>query len=413
MPDPSARLIVFDDGKADLAPMTDLRAAFDIRTGALTTLERIEREIGRRADALLVPEFIEPVVRERCAGMTPPALINEIPLGGTDYLLVNGRWAVPSKQLDDLEPGDQLVEAGTEDLVAMRGTIDDARALLRNVTPPGTIVDRLDAPTLLSRPWHFMTFRDAALDVDLHLLARGPTQELPPGVMQIGDHPLTIHPEAIIYPSVVLDTEKGPIVIDQGAIVRPGSILVGPVYIGPGSTVLERSIVKSHTAIGPRCKVAGEIGGCIFQGFSNKAHDGHLGDSWVGEWVNLGAGTTNSNLLNTYSDVTVLCKPDGSRERTGETFLGCILGDHFKAAISTRIMTGAVVLTGAMHAAVAPIDGCVPPFAWATDSGRRLYRFERFVDVARTAMDRRGLEPGDAYIRRLKDLHDAAAKYFA
>ncbi len=410
MPEAEARLIVFDDAKADLSPMTDLRAAFDIRTGALTNLERLEREIGRAPDAVIVPEAIEAVVRDRFAGSR--TLVNELPVGASDYLLINARWVVPSEQIDDLETGDQLIEGTTEHLVAMRGTLEDARAILRGQTPSGTAIDRLDAPTLLARPWQFKTFRDAALDVDLHLLAKGPTQELPPGVMQIGDHTLTIHPEAIVYPSVVLDLEHGPIVISKGAVIRPGAILSGPLFIGEGSTVLDRSIVKAHTALGPRCKVAGEVGGCIFQAFSNKAHDGHLGDSWIGEWVNLGAGTTNSNLLNTYSEVPVLLKPDGSRERTGETFLGCILGDHVKTAISTRIMTGAVALTGVMHAASAPIDGCLPPFAWCTDSGRRHYRFERFMDVARTAMARRKIEPGQAYVNRLAELQKAAARYF-
>lgn len=413
MPEAAARLIVFDDGKADLAPLTDLRAAFEIRTGALTNLERLQREEGRNVDAVFVPEHLETLVRERMTAASAATLVNELPVGGPDYLLVNGRWVSPSGQLDELAPGEQLIESSTGDLVAMRGTLEDARGLLRGQIPAGTVVDRLDAPTLFARPWHFKTFRDAALEVDLHLLAKGPTQELPPGVMLIGEHTLTIHPEATVYPSVVLDAELGPIVIDRGAVIRPGSILSGPVYIGPGSTVLERSIVKHHSAIGPRCKVAGEVSGCVFQAFSNKAHEGHLGDSYVGEWVNLGAGTTNSNLLNTYSEVTVLCRPGGSRERTGETFLGCILGDHFKTAINTRIMTGAIVHTGAMHAASTAVDGCVPPFAWCTDSGRRVYRFDRFMDVARTAMARRKAEPGEAYVNRLVELHRAASAQLA
>lgn len=403
----TARLIVFDDGKAELSPLTDLRAVFDVRVAALTNLERLERVVGQTAGALLAPDRLEALARDQLAPGGP--LINEIPVG-PEYLLVNARWATPGAELDQLELGDQLVEAISGDLIAMRGTIEDARALLRGQSPAGTIIDRLDAPALLSRPWHFKSFRDDALDIDLHLLARGPTQELPPGVMQIGEHPLTIHPEAMVYPSVVLDTELGPVVIDRGAIVRAGSVIIGPAYIGPGSTVLEHAIIKGHTAIGPRCKVAGEVVGCVFQGFSNKAHEGHLGDSWIGQWVNLGAGTVNSNLMNTYSEVSVLCTPGGSRERTGETFLGCILGDHVKTAIGTRIMTGAVVHLGAMLAASGPVDGCIPPFAWDTDKGRRVYRFDRFLDVVRTSMARREIEPSETCIARLRELHAAAAR---
>jgi hypothetical protein len=137
------------------------------------------------------------------------------------------------------------------------------------------------------------------------------------------------------------------------------------------------------------CKVGGEIGSTVFQGYANKSHEGHLGDSWVGKWVNLGAGTTNSNLLNTYGEVTVRLAPDGPRHRTGMTFLGAMLGDHVKTAIGTRLMTGSIVGTGAMIATSTPPPTTVPPFAWLTDEGRRTYRLEKFLDVARTVMGRR------------------------
>jgi hypothetical protein len=148
--------------------------------------------------------------------------------------------------------------------------------------------------------------------------------------------------------------------------------------------------------------------GTIFQGLSNKAHEGFLGDSHVGEWVNLGAGTANSNLLNTYQEVIAQRSPGSPRERTGETFLGCVLGDHVKTAICTRIMTGSMVHTGAMHAASGAISGCVPPFACTTDQGRNHFRIEKFLDTARTQMARRAIEPSDVYVRRLTALNEAA-----
>jgi UDP-N-acetylglucosamine diphosphorylase / glucose-1-phosphate thymidylyltransferase / UDP-N-acetylgalactosamine diphosphorylase / glucosamine-1-phosphate N-acetyltransferase / galactosamine-1-phosphate N-acetyltransferase len=182
--------------------------------------------------------------------------------------------------------------------------------------------------------------------------------------------------------------------------------------------VLERSLVKSNTALGPWCKVAGEVGGTIFQGFANKAHDGHLGDSYIGEWVNLGAGTTNSNLLNTYGEVVAKQSPRGSNERTGETFLGCVLGDHVKTAICTRIMTGAIVHTGTMWAATAAISGCVPGFSWVTDSSPppsgageqwKPFRFDKFMEVARAAMGRRKIVPSEATVAALLALQKAGA----
>ena len=165
--------------------------------------------------------------------------------------------------------------------------------------------------------------------------------------------------------------------------------------------------VGARAVIGPQCRAAGEIGSAIFQGFSNKAHDGHLGDALLGEWVNLGAGTVNSNLLNTYGEVAMRLRPSGALERSGRQFMGCIVGDHAKTAIGTRIMTGSSVGTGAMWAAGAAISGTVGSFAWVTDDGERRFRLDKFTDIARTVMARRGVVPGAAYLERLTALHAA------
>ena len=153
--------------------------------------------------------------------------------------------------------------------------------------------------------------------------------------------------------------------------------------------------------------MGGEVGGTVFQGFANKSHEGHLGDSYVGEWVNLGAGTTNSNLLNTYGEVSMRLEPDGSRWRSGRQFLGCILGDHVKTAIGTRIMTGTVIGTGAMVAGSTPPASVVPRFAWVTDDGVRSYRLDKFLDVAGTVMARRELPLSEPIRAALADLHAA------
>jgi UDP-N-acetylglucosamine diphosphorylase/glucosamine-1-phosphate N-acetyltransferase len=229
---------------------------------------------------------------------------------------------------------------------------------------------------------------------------------LPAGIAHFGDRGLHIAATARVYPTVVLDCEHGPVVIEEHAVVRPGAVICGPAYVGPHSTVLDCAVIRGNTAIGPHCKVAGEVSGTVFQGYANKAHDGFLGDSWVGEWVNLGAGTTNSNLLNTYSEIICRATPEGPNERTGETFLGAVVGDHVKTAICTRIMTGAILHTGSMFATTAPISGTVARFTWATDAGSRAYRFDKFLDVARAAMARRKVEPSAAYIERLRALHE-------
>jgi UDP-N-acetylglucosamine diphosphorylase / glucose-1-phosphate thymidylyltransferase / UDP-N-acetylgalactosamine diphosphorylase / glucosamine-1-phosphate N-acetyltransferase / galactosamine-1-phosphate N-acetyltransferase len=396
------RAIVFDDGKGLLAPLTDLRAAFDVRTGALTTLERLAAVWNLPAEPreLRVPDHHAALTRER----HPGASVNQ-PLASTDadYLLLSGRWARCTAPRD-LALGQALVEPITGDLVAARVRAGDVDAVLAgqvrerrvSVTTSGT------SRELLARAWHARSDRDACLAFDLaHLLSRE----------HAAGADLYVDPTATVHPSAIFDTAAGPVFIDEHAVVRPGAILVGPVYVGRKSTVLERATIRPSTALGPSCKVAGEVGGTIFQGFSNKAHDGYLGDSWLGEWVNLGAGTTNSNLLNTYAEVVCRATPASSNERTGETFLGCVLGDHVKTAICTRIMTGSIAHTGVMHAATTAMSGTLGAFAWVTDATPapgKPFRLDKFLEVAKAVMARRSVQPSAAYAAALARLHDGA-----
>jgi UDP-N-acetylglucosamine diphosphorylase/glucosamine-1-phosphate N-acetyltransferase len=409
VPEPAANrpsgVIIFDDGLGQIAPLNDLRPSFDIRTGAMTTLARLRLAMGLRVVALYVPEALAALTREQ---HTEP--VNQFPnfRQPDPVLLINGRCVLPIPELDLVSTGKALVEAATGHVIAAKLEQADARAYLETGTLNAARVKH-GSFALLSRPWQIRTFRDVAMRVDLDLLGTTNTSEPPRGLMYFGGHRLSIHPSARIYVGVTLDLEHGPIVIDSGAMVRAGAILAGPCYVGPGSTVLEHAFIKAHTAIGPTCKVAGEVGGTIFQGFANKSHEGHLGDSWVGEWANLGAGTTNSNLLNTYGEVLARAAPGGPNERTGETFLGAIIGDHVKTSICTRIMTGAVIHSGAMIAQSAAVNGCVAPFAWCTDEGEKIFRVDKFLEVARTVMGRRKMEPTGAYVDRLTRLHAEAA----
>lgn len=410
---PVPNAVVFDDARiasSSLSPLTDLRAAFHIRTGALTTLERLERDTRVRLAAWSSSDRLRELSRERSSLPS----VRDATITG-ELLLLNGRCPMPPDRALSLRFNEALIEDSSGDIIAARTDASRLDAIIAG-DHSGLKVHTHTARALISRPWHVRTFRDACIAHDLALLLaqceRG-TQSTGTLILIGEPNRLSIHASAKIAPGVVLDVENGPIVVAEHAIIRPGAILVGPCYIGPHTTVLERTLIKPNTAIGPHCKVAGEIGGTIFQGFSNKAHDGHLGDSYLGEWVNLGAGTTNSNLLNTYGEV--ICKPFnadrsiGSNERTGETFLGCILGDHVKAAICTRIMTGAIVGTGTMWAATAPIIGTVPAFSWVTDGeglkpGIKPYRFEKFVEVAKAAMGRRKIAPSRAYTHALRHL---------
>ncbi len=406
---------VFDEPIPQLAPLTDLRASFDVRTGALTTLERLTRALRVHVASLQVPARLAAVTAKRHSLPVNVPLPTDRPV-----LLINGRSVLPPLAALDLTPGEGLVEEGTGHVIAACLNGSEAQQFLATYSAPTLRAKTVPGPALLARPWHVRRFRDQALAMDLQLLAEsqphtltstqqpdpGRRYEPAPGTLYLGGDAV-IAPSARVYPGVVLDSEQGAIHIAEHAVVRPGAVLIGPCYVGPHSTVLERATIRQGTAIGPWCKVNGEVGGTIFQGYANKAHDGYVGDAYVGEWVNLGAGTTTSNLLNTYGEVIARATPNSSNERTGETFLGPVIGDHVKTAICTRVMTGSVLHTGSMFATTAPVSGCVPAFTWATDEGLRTYRLEKFLEVARAAMARRKVEPSEAYIATITALHEA------
>ncbi|HYD00727.1 MAG TPA: putative sugar nucleotidyl transferase [Phycisphaerales bacterium] len=407
--------IIFDDSLGRLGPLTDLRAAFDIRTGARTTLDRLRHELQLDVRALAVPVHLVDLTAERhggtgAAGSTPVLACGEgggLPWFVAGLLLVNGRCVAPLREIARLELGQCLIESASGQIIAARpGTREEGEHTLRTFScAPGSSQAAFDRPALLHRPWHVRTFLDDALSTDLVSMASHADEPELRGVMAFGDAPLAIHSSAKVCPGVVFDCENGPVVLDAKCIIRPGAVVVGPSYVGQGSTVMERTLVKAHSSIGPQCKVAGEVGGVVFQGFANKAHDGHLGDAFVGEWSNLGAGTTNSNLLNTYGEVLMRAAHDQPLERTGRQFMGCVIGDHVKTAICTRLMTGVTVGTGAMIAQTAAVTGAVAPFTWATDDtpcgSGRTFRKEKFLEIARTVVGRRKQTLTEAQSRRL------------
>ncbi|MCI0364528.1 MAG: hypothetical protein L0Y44_10380 [Phycisphaerales bacterium] len=400
------RIVVFDDGLGQLGPMTDLRASFEVRTGMYTTAGRIAALRPRMLAGYWAPERLAALVAERAN-----APVNRLPNEEIIHC-VNGRWGIPDFSVA-LRTGEAMIEQSSGHVVCALLRRADAEYFLTT----GQLHERVQRMEVAQRvlyrfPWDVLGCIAQTIPRDI-LTVRIAEAQIPGDVAAVvGSHPIEIHPTARVYPNVTLDAERGPIVIHERATVRPGAILCGPCSIGPDATIIDRAHIKANTVIGSWCKAGGEIGGTIFQGFSNKSHEGHLGDSWVGKWVNVGAGTTNSNLLNTYGEVVMRLEPSGPRLRTGMQFLGAIVGDHTKFAILTRIMTGTVIGTGSMIATTAPPPTCVPRFAWLTDeaSQGRTYRLEKFIDVARTVMARRNVAASEAYLKAVRDLYDTMTR---
>lgn len=411
---PAPRPILILETKAAreaISPLADLRPACCVRTGAMTLLERLRLRERTKGDIKLLGVACDATEATNAALFQEQTNLPINPATTTDTIVISGTCVTLPDESLAIQPGQALFHK--DHLVACSVQSTDIASLVAgNVTSSLTRIETNHE--VLTRPWSVRTLRDKTLAHDIAALTDPNVQGSIPrmsqhaGVTSLADSAAGkcayMHPTAKVYPGTILDSEAGPIVIDEHAVIRPGAILIGPCYVGPHSTILERATIRPHTVVGPWCKVNGEVGGTIFQGFSNKGHDGYLGDSYVGEWVNFGAGTTNSNLLNTYSEVIAKATPDGKHERTGEQFLGAIVGDHVKTAICTRIMTGSVLHTGSMFATTAPVSGCIKAFSWATDAGTKEYRFEKFLEVAKAAMARRKKEPSTAYIEAMRAL---------
>lgn len=207
-----------------------------------------------------------------------------------------------------------------------------------------------------------------------------------PDARVLGQAGVFLGKDAAIEPFVLLDAEGGPVRIGERAAIEAHAVLRGPLWIRPDARIKSGSRIGPGTTIGEGSRAAGEVEETVFGAFSNKQHEGFLGHAYVGEWVNLGAGTNNSDLKNNYGTIRVDWG-EGSVD-TGLRKLGCFIGDHVKSAIGTRIGTGAVVGAASnLFGERGLVGGYVPPFTWG--EGNALYDFDRAVETMKRARERR------------------------
>ncbi|MDE0772194.1 MAG: putative sugar nucleotidyl transferase [Salibacteraceae bacterium] len=210
---------------------------------------------------------------------------------------------------------------------------------------------------------------------------------------------------------VTLNSTEGPIYLGKDVEVMEGSVIRGPFAALEHSTVKMASKIYGDTTIGPHCKVGGEVSNSVFYGYSNKGHDGFLGNSVIGEWCNLGADTNSSNLKNNYSNVSVWNYSTESIENTNEIFVGLIMGDHSKTGINTMLNTGTVVGVSAnIYGGDFP-PKFIPSFSWGGSSGFQTFNFEKAKEVANKMMQRRGLDLTDEDSSILEFAYKADSKF--
>jgi UDP-N-acetylglucosamine diphosphorylase/glucosamine-1-phosphate N-acetyltransferase len=409
------RIGLFEDaGVAGLDPLTFGRAAFDLYCGLTTLAGKQGRFFGRPAEGLLVRPLLAAVVRLQhpAARVNDPAWLTAGPV-----VLVNGRWLPPPHRADPTTraTGPHVALVGGEVAYAV---LEPAHlAALRPEAPAESLAawandlpQRDAGGRLIAHPWELVEANGEQIVRDFTDLNLGDQAGWRPATLAMTGpaERLFIDRTARIDPLVVADTTGGPIVIDREAVVSAFSRLEGPCYVGPGTQV-KAAQVHAGTTLGPECRIGGEVESSIVQGYTNKAHDGFLGHSYLGEWVNFGAGTHTSDLRLDYGPVSVP-GPGGLPVPTGLRKVGGFVGDHVKTGLNTLLNTGSrvgafsqILPTGRL----APRH--VPPFVRCVDGALREADLETLFATAAVAMARRGCEFTDAHRALFRTLREQAA----
>jgi UDP-N-acetylglucosamine diphosphorylase/glucosamine-1-phosphate N-acetyltransferase len=264
-----------------------------------------------------------------------------------------------------------------------------------------------EEPLILSERWHIYQKNDRALRSDFQLISAGrKSANLSNSNTIIGDPAFIFVEEGAEVEAAILNTNTGPIYIGKNAEIMEGSIVRGPLAMCESSALKLGSKIYGATTLGPHCKVGGEVSNAVFQAFSNKGHDGFLGNALIGEWCNLGADTNTSNLKNNYGNVSTYSYVTKEEIKTDIQFMGVCMGDHSKCGINTMFNTATVVgVSSNIYGAGFPAK-FVPSFTWGGAEDPVPFRFDKAVEYANNMMIRRGLSLSEDEIAILKHICD-------
>jgi UDP-N-acetylglucosamine diphosphorylase / glucose-1-phosphate thymidylyltransferase / UDP-N-acetylgalactosamine diphosphorylase / glucosamine-1-phosphate N-acetyltransferase / galactosamine-1-phosphate N-acetyltransferase len=373
------------------APVALSRPVFTLATGMSTLLAKQIRHLRPDRLTLWVRPELEEHCRQRIVPTTGvPTAVNQ-PLDGDEpTLLVSGR-TVHFGQYE--WPPHEAVMADEDGIVQSAFVRDPGLAPRDAWDRTDRWLKLLDLPRMMPQArmvdslWDLIYWNEESLVEDAaRLVDTRPTKPAGPYHM-VNDDEVCIDPTAKIEPGCVLDAAKGPVVIADHARVGANAVLQGPCYVGPYAQVVPLALVRGGTTIGTMCKVGGEVAESILLGYSNKSHDGYLGHSYLGKWVNLGAGTSTSNLKNTYGEINV--QIGQHVYPTGRRFLGALVGDHTKTAVHTRLGTGSYVGFCCQLAGSGQSPRFVKSFTYWTDKGTEPYRMDKAIEVTRRVFARR------------------------
>ena len=388
-----------DEENKKIEPVTYLKPAYSLLLGIDTLFDKVNRYFGWGNISLHCREVLKPLVKKAY----PNIIVNNINTG-SPCLFLNSRLVMTSELAEFL-----LANKGQYDhLYLYKGNIAAAYLKGGNLSiikkaldegcpnteilfaklRPKCVAKELDDIVMIQTLPDLIEQNTSILEKDFEYynqpgIIKG---EMAPFASLYNENNIYIGRNTNIEDFVTLDATKGPIYIEEDVVIQAGSRLEGPLFIGKGSHVLGARVRSS--SIGAYSKVGGEVSMTIIQGYSNKAHEGFLGHSFVGEWVNMGAGTTTSNLKSTYGSARF--KVGGGDQEASDIFLGTVFGDHVKTGIGTLLNCGTVLGYGSVVFNSKVHDTSLNPFTWGEAGDYQQVKIEKFLETASKVMARRG-----------------------
>lgn len=385
--------ILFDDASREsLKPLTYIRPVCEIRVGILTIREKWEKYLG-----------------EKTSTMTEDYLTVKYPAELSDaMMLINGSICpTPAlvERIKSLQTGQTLVCG--DNIVAMFKTKEEFLSEEDNSEEIKIEEDFIK----IVNTWDIFVYNDRALREDFELLTKGrKSAPLSETNRVLGQENIFVEEGAVVE-CATLNTKEGPIYIGKDAEIMENSVVRGPFAMCEHSVLKLGAKIYGATTLGPYSKVGGELANVVMFGYSNKAHDGFMGNSVIGEWCNIGADTNASNLKNTYEEVRLWSIEKNTFIPTGQTFCGTIMGDHSKCGINTMFNTGTVIGVSSNIYGHGYQRNFIPSFAWGGTTGLKTYEPDKAIEVAEKMAERRGVKMSDVDKRILLHVYRSTLKH--
>ena len=370
--------ILFDDHSWDqMLPLTFTHPVSELRIGILKIKEKWEKHLNTEV-SFLTRQYLQDKY---------PANFEK------DNILINSSL-IPAisiiEKIGQLTIGQAIIYQNR--IVAARLSKNEAKDFNFTKDVIRENIPVSDELRFIDRPWHIFTYNGEEINNDFEILTRGRKSEVLSSTNNFISQEKIFAEEGVKAEFVTINATKGPVYLGKNTEIMEGSAIRGPFALCENSIIKMSAKIYGPTTIGPMSKIGGEVNNSVIQGFSNKAHDGFLGNSVIGEWCNIGASSNNSNLKNNYANVKLWSYPENNYINTGLQFCGLIMGDHSKCGINTMFNTGTVVgVCVNLYGSGFP-GNFIPSFSWGGANNFTIYSMPKAFEVAEKVMAHRNIK---------------------